>query len=470
MLFVILFCLSFPVISMANHEETELVRMLTNLTSYNKYVRPVLKESKPVVVRHGIILKEISDINEKQQKMIVNVLQKIEWKDEILNWNPADYGGIKEINIDSSHFWIPRLLLYNNADDKYPIERDDAKTRLLLRYNGSITWIVPAVLKSSCRINVKYFPLDEQFCSLRIGSWTLDIDRQDINPINTEIDLSMFSPNSQWELLETWAHRHTLRHSCCAKDVAQIQYDIHIKRLPLFYISNFILPCALIAALTAMVFLTPAETGEQLAVGVTILLSLVVFFLMVETRVPNTSDHLPLIAKYYCCTVIEISAVLAITCLIHKFEHHSAEPCPPWVQKYIIGYMGRMVFMTFEQKKKKKVQVISVSGGSKPVPDKVNLDTKVPKPQNSWMKKKGLGKLLQKNAEPSPFEGNKNVTIIADNMRDSTASEALEMQWKHAANILTRFMSLVYILAITITFFAIICSKDDQGHVFPKQK
>lgn len=74
------------------------------------------------------------------------------------------------------------------------------------------------------------------------------------------------------------------------------------------------------------------ETGEQLAVGVTILLSLVVFFLMVETRVPNTSDHLPLIAKYYCCTVIEISAVLAFTCVIHKFEHHGAGPCPKWVQ------------------------------------------------------------------------------------------------------------------------------------------
>jgi hypothetical protein len=75
-----------------------------------------------------------------------------------------------------------------------------------------------------------------------------------------EIDLSMFSPNSQWELVETWAHRNPLQHSCCSKEVAQIQYDIHIKRLPSFYISNFILPCALIAALAAMVFLTPAGT------------------------------------------------------------------------------------------------------------------------------------------------------------------------------------------------------------------
>ena len=87
-----------------------------------------------------------------------------------------------------------------------------------------------------------------------------------------------------------------------------------------------------------------SETGEQLAVGVTILLSLVVFFLMVETRVPNTSDHLPLLSKYYCCTVIEISAVLAVTCIIHKFEHRGAVPLPSWVKVCfllcIIGYIA----------------------------------------------------------------------------------------------------------------------------------
>ena len=50
---------------MANPKETELMSMLTNVTrekNYNKWVRPVLQETKPVVVRHGVILKDISDI------------------------------------------------------------------------------------------------------------------------------------------------------------------------------------------------------------------------------------------------------------------------------------------------------------------------------------------------------------------------------------------------------------------------
>ena len=47
---------------MANPKETELMKMLTSVKNYNKRVRPVLQETKPVVVRHGVILKDISDI------------------------------------------------------------------------------------------------------------------------------------------------------------------------------------------------------------------------------------------------------------------------------------------------------------------------------------------------------------------------------------------------------------------------
>lgn len=50
--------------------------------------------------------------------MICYIVTKQEWKDEVLNWNPADYGGIEEVNLDSSYVWVPRLLLYNKYDKK----------------------------------------------------------------------------------------------------------------------------------------------------------------------------------------------------------------------------------------------------------------------------------------------------------------------------------------------------------------
>ena len=74
-----------------------------------------------------------------------------------------------------------------------------------------------------------------------------------------------------------------------------------------------------------------------MAVGVTILLSLAVFFLMVEEKMP-VSENLPLIGKYYCSTIIEVSLSLAAMCYVLWFVHHRPRSLPVWkrVNKEVI--------------------------------------------------------------------------------------------------------------------------------------
>ena len=45
-------------------------------------------------------------------------------------------------------------------------------TKATVLYNGAIIWQPPAIYKSSCAIDVEYFPYDEQTCFLKMGSWT----------------------------------------------------------------------------------------------------------------------------------------------------------------------------------------------------------------------------------------------------------------------------------------------------------
>ena len=66
-----------------------------------------------------------------------------------------------------------------------------------------------------------------------------------------------------------------------------------------------------------------------MAVGVTILLSLAVFFLMVEEKMP-VSENLPLIGKYYCSTIIEVALSLAAMCYVLWFVHHQPCALPVW--------------------------------------------------------------------------------------------------------------------------------------------
>ena len=47
-------------------------------------------------------------------------------------------------------------------------------TKATVYYDGRVKWEPPASFKSSCDIDVKYFPFDQQFCKLKFGSWTYD--------------------------------------------------------------------------------------------------------------------------------------------------------------------------------------------------------------------------------------------------------------------------------------------------------
>ena len=66
-----------------------------------------------------------------------------------------------------------RLILFHicSADGNYEVT---IMTKAILHYNGKVVWNPPAIYKSSCEIDVEFFPFDEQKCFMKFGSWTYD--------------------------------------------------------------------------------------------------------------------------------------------------------------------------------------------------------------------------------------------------------------------------------------------------------
>ncbi|CAH0554069.1 unnamed protein product [Brassicogethes aeneus] len=58
-----------------------------------------------------------------------------------------------------------------SADGNYEVT---LMTKATVYYNGLVVWQPPAVYKSSCSIDVEFFPYDVQTCVLKLGSWTYD--------------------------------------------------------------------------------------------------------------------------------------------------------------------------------------------------------------------------------------------------------------------------------------------------------
>ena len=63
------------------------------------------------------------------------------------------------------------ILFHPSADGNYEVT---IMTKAVLHYTGKVLWNPPAIYKSSCEIDVEYFPFDEQLCRMKFGSWTHD--------------------------------------------------------------------------------------------------------------------------------------------------------------------------------------------------------------------------------------------------------------------------------------------------------
>ncbi len=45
-------------------------------------------------------------------------------------------------------------------------------TNVVVTSNGSCTYIPPGIFKSTCKIDITWFPFDDQDCEMKFGSWT----------------------------------------------------------------------------------------------------------------------------------------------------------------------------------------------------------------------------------------------------------------------------------------------------------
>jgi dihydrofolate reductase len=174
-----------------------------------------------------------------------------------------------------------------------------SKTNVIISSNGKMKWLTPALVKSTCKVDIAYFPFDKQKCPLILGSWTYDGFKLDLWPTPTgAADSKPFIPNGEWVLHNLTYTRHVIKYSCCPEPYPDVTFYITIKRLPLFYVYNLVMPCIFIMGVAILVFYLPPESGEKVSLGVTVLLAMTVFLLLIAESMPPTSEVVPVIGRY----------------------------------------------------------------------------------------------------------------------------------------------------------------------------
>ncbi|XP_077365002.1 acetylcholine receptor subunit delta [Festucalex cinctus] len=355
---VLLLALFWPACRCRNEEE-RLINHLLKERAYNKELRPVERQQDAVDVFLALTLSNLISLKEVDETLLTNVWIEHTWMDYRLTWNTSEFDGIQMLRLPSNMVWLPEIVLENNNDAQFQVAY---YCNVLVEYTGQCYWLPPAIFRSSCSINVNYFPFDWQNCTLKFTSLTynakeiqmlLKTDTGDDNSTWTVewiiIDPAGWTENGEWEVIHRPAKRNTYKHIPMESSKHQdITFYLIIKRKPLFYIVNIIIPCVLISFLASLVYYLPADSGEKMTLSISVLLAQSVFLLLISQRLPETSISVPLIVKYLMFIMVLVTVVVlnCVVVLNLHFRSPSTHVMSEWTKRLFLERLPRLLLMS----------------------------------------------------------------------------------------------------------------------------
>ncbi|XP_066219420.1 acetylcholine receptor subunit epsilon isoform X2 [Saccopteryx leptura] len=110
--------------------------------------------------------------------------------------------------------------------------------------------------------------------------------------------------------------RHHDDSSADSPGTSDVIYTLIIRRKPLFYIINIIVPCVLISGLVLLAYFLPAQAGGQkCTVSINVLLAQTVFLFLIAQKTPETSLSVPLLGRYLIFVMV-VATLIVMNCVI----------------------------------------------------------------------------------------------------------------------------------------------------------
>ena len=321
--FIIFLLASFTPALVANNitrTEQELHRKLFEF--YNPDVMPIKNKSETIDISMDIFIMNIDNIDEKSQTFSIRGFLEVKWTDQFLTWRSKDYGGVKKINVKNENIWLPDLALMNVYDS--PTELGQKEGRTTIDNNGvCVTWPYK-LFTVGCKITIRKFPFDVQFCELDFLSWT---NPSSVLKLKTSENISFhyYKESSEWAL-DSYRVKH-YQNPYGDDFWNHIVFKFTLRRKWLFYVLNMIVPIMCISFLNITCFIIPSESGERITLCISSFLTLAVFLTIMSSFLPESSDEVCLFGIYVglqllCSGLTILGSVISL----HLYHKDPAEP------------------------------------------------------------------------------------------------------------------------------------------------
>ncbi|XP_071824754.1 acetylcholine receptor subunit beta-like isoform X2 [Apostichopus japonicus] len=303
-LYVILLIIAAPQAFSRKNAEGRIREHVFNQPGYSPRERPVLNASDPVDVKLEVLIYAMVDLNEKDQTVTTASWITLTWRDERLTWDPNEFEGSDNVVVYFDEIWTPSIVLtHAMVLDGMQVVAADRGT-IKLYYDGSVDLGGPYVQTTQCQMIIYYFPFDTQTCLLSFSP-----ENQSTKDMNFTATTSPQPSNivsNQWELLSFSAANYQVdveSHETLQTYQGAV-FFFTLKRDPNYYITTIVIPSTLLCLMSFATFLAPPDSGERIGLGVSMVLGLTVFQLLVTNILPTASKNGPLISSYLTNTFV----------------------------------------------------------------------------------------------------------------------------------------------------------------------
>ncbi|XP_013066091.2 acetylcholine receptor subunit alpha-like [Biomphalaria glabrata] len=368
------------VISQTYSSTVAIMKDIVENGDYHTEVRPLKDQSQVMKVYVNFEMVSIVGLDDVTQSFTANGFLIFNWLDEILTWDPSLYGNQTLIHPVPEKIWKPRVVLMNTLGDRDLFQDDVAP--VFINNEGSVSWVPGSLIPSSCELQMSDYPFDEQACTITFFAMQYSVTELVFEASSPKVLLDFFTKHGEWELSDTSLNVTELNSGNWAGSAVQLKFKL--KRRPTFLLINIVLPVVFLSFLNLLVFVIPADSGEKISYGITVLLALSVFLSVVSSMLPRSGSTTPKLTIYLFLLLI-ISMLTVIDSIIIVYLAHKDE-------KETSHLKAKENFQSAFSKTQKLTRTISSMLNNKVKPnDNVNHNDSSPSPNNTTSDADSLG-------------------------------------------------------------------------------
>ncbi|XP_067898862.1 5-hydroxytryptamine receptor 3A-like isoform X3 [Heterodontus francisci] len=342
-MFSCLFEGNFSHLGLSDSDGARFIKMFADVFE-NKATRPVKNFSQPLDINLTIYLHAILGLDEKQEILTTYIWMEQSWFHDFLVWDPSNFSGKERVALPTEKLWLPDTFIIETVDgDKSP-----ETSYLYVHHTGQVIYGKPLRIVSSCNLNILYFPFDIQKCPLTAASITFCDEDMKLHLKQTSEEITskskkIFASKGEWELIQIEAYEKALLADW--QRFHLISLEVTMKRRPMFYVVNLLIPSAFLMMTDIMSFYLPTHSFDRASFKMALMLGYSVFLIIVKDLLPSNSTHTPLIAICFLVSLTFMVASLFETIIIINMIHQNAKQrkaVPTWMRTIVLYYGAKL--------------------------------------------------------------------------------------------------------------------------------